>query len=57
MDLMSAIKIWADCDGERDCEKCPLYDPNPDEYSVCNLLSEAWQTLEGKRLIIPVYLN
>jgi len=42
---------------ERDCEKCPLYDPNPDEYSVCNLLSEAWQTLEGKRLIIPVYLN
>lgn len=57
MDLMAAIKIWAECDGKSDCGICPLYDPDPEVFSVCNLLSEAWQELESKKIVSLLYLN
>lgn len=54
---MQAIKVWADCDGNRDCRKCPLFDPDPEAFSVCNLLSEAWEALESKKFATFLYMN
>lgn len=55
MDIGQALAYWAACDGERDCEKCPLFDPNPDNFSVCNLFSEAHMILDAQGLFL--YMN
>jgi hypothetical protein len=46
MDIGQALNLWVQCDG--DCEKCPLYDADPETFSVCNLFSEAHMILEAK---------
>lgn len=59
MDIGQALNLWASCDGEHDCNRCPLHNGDPDVYSVCDLFNEAHLTLEaqGTAPIMLVHLN
>lgn len=59
MDIAQAFLHWCQCDGEQDCGKCPLHNPDPDVYSICDLFNEAALTLEekGKHYMTTVYTN
>jgi len=59
MDIAQAFILWCNCDGEQDCGKCALHDPDPDVYSICDLFNEAACILEnkGQQHTMMVYRN
>ena len=59
MDIAHAFIRWCECDGEQDCDQCPLHDPDPDVYSICDLFNEAANILEnkGQCRTMTVYTN
>lgn len=56
MDIAHAFVHWCNCDGEQKCGQCPLHDPDPDVFSICDCFNEAAVALENKARNEPLVM-